>query len=108
PSSGYDPQNPYVNRESRFYEDIVYDGSEWVGFEVVMKSGVGSKNETDLGDNNEASNTGYYWKKAIDPNKQTSLNNLDNGANCIIFRYAETLLGFAEARNEAFGPDDKV
>ena len=26
PTSGYDPQHPYVNRDPRFYQDIVYDG----------------------------------------------------------------------------------
>jgi len=25
-TSGYDPQNPYVNRDSRFYADIIFDG----------------------------------------------------------------------------------
>ncbi|GGH03525.1 membrane protein [Parapedobacter pyrenivorans] len=107
PLSGFDPQQPYVGREQRFYDDIIYDGAEWLDDEIIMRQGVGSKNQTDLSDNNEATNTGYYWKKAIDP-KYANLNNLENGANYIIFRYADVLLGYAEAQNEANGPDGSV
>lgn len=107
PASGYDPQNPYVDREQRFYTDIIYDGAEWLGYPIIMKRGVGSKNQTDLSDNNEATNTGYYWRKAIDP-QYANLGNIGNGAHFIIFRYAEVLLGYAEAQNEAVGPDLSV
>lgn len=107
PLSGYDPQNPYVNREKRFYDDIIYDGAEWLGSEIIMKQGVGSRNQTDLSDNNEATNTGYYWRKGVDP-KYATVGNNQNSAHFIIFRYAEVLLGYAEAQNEAAGPDASV
>src|SRR5690606_10913425 len=29
PASGYDPQNPYVNRDPRFYMSILYNGSRF-------------------------------------------------------------------------------
>src|SRR5690606_37850999 len=29
PASGYDPENPYVNRDPRFYMSILYNGSTW-------------------------------------------------------------------------------
>jgi hypothetical protein len=108
PASGYDPQNPYVNREKRFYQSIVYDGSTWLGFEMVMKRGVGSKNETDLSNINESTNTGYYLLKGLNPKYAINGNNLQNSANFIIFRYAEVLLSYAEAQNEAAGPDASV
>lgn len=107
PQSGYDPQNPYTGREQRFYDDIIYDGAEWLDSEIIMKQGVGSRNQTDLSDNNEATNTGYYWKKGVDP-KYATVGNNQNSAHFIIFRYAEVLLGYAEARNEAEGPDASV
>lgn len=107
PKSGYDPQNPYVNREKRFYNDIIYDGAEWLGFKIIMKKGVGSKNETDLSDNNEATNSGYYWRKGVDP-KYATVGNNQNSAHYMIFRYAEILLSYAEAQNEAVGPDASV
>ncbi|WP_236974301.1 RagB/SusD family nutrient uptake outer membrane protein [Membranihabitans maritimus] len=108
PESGYDPQNPYAAREKRFYESIVYDGSEWAGAEIVMKQGVGSRNETDLASKNESTNTGYYIRKGLNPQYAINGNNQQNSGNYIIFRYAEVLLGYAEAQNEAVGPDQSV
>lgn len=107
PASGYDPQRPYINRERRFYQSIVYDGSMWLGFEIVMKQGMGSRNATDLSDKDESSNTGYYWRKALDE-KFATIGNIQNSANSIIFRYGEVLLSYAEAQNEASGPDASV
>ena len=108
PASGYDPQNPYVNREKRFYQSIIYDGSNWLGFTMVMKQGVGSDNETDLSNRNESTNTGYYVRKGMNPKYAINGANRLNSANFIIFRYAEVLLGYAEAQNEAAGPDVSV
>lgn len=108
PNSGYDPQNPYSNREKRFYESIVYDGSVWAGSEIVMKQGVGSRNETDIASKNESTNTGYYLRKGLDEKYAINGPHQLSSANYIIFRYAEILLGYAEARNEASGPDETV
>lgn len=108
PKSDYDAQNPYKNREQRFYQSIVFDGSEWAGYEMVMKQGVGSPNATDLSDVNEATNTGYYLKKGLNPTYAVLGNTNQNGSNFIIFRYAEILLSYAEARNEYLGPDQSV
>lgn len=108
PESGYDEQNPYENREKRFYESIIYDGSIWVGSEMVMKQGLGSPNETDLASKNESTNTGYYIRKGLDPAYTINGDNRLNNANYIIFRYAEVLLGYAEAQNEAIGPEASV
>lgn len=108
PESGYDPQNPYSNRELRFYESIIYDGSIWVGSEMVMKQGVGSRNETDLASKNESTNTGYYIRKGLNPEYAVNGPNQLNSANYIIFRYAEVLLGYAESQNEFSGPNESV
>ncbi len=107
PASGYDPQKPYVGREKRFYESIVYDGSTWLGSEMIMKQGVGSLNATDLNNSSISTRTGYYIRKGINP-KYASATNNQNSANWIIFRYAEVLLSYAEAKNEATGPDGSV
>ncbi len=107
PSSGYNPTNPYVNREKRFYQTIIFDGAEWLGDNIVMKQGVGSKNATDLG-NGGGTKTGYYLRKGLNPKYTVSGPNQLNSANFIIFRYAEVLLGYAEAQNEAVGPDNSV
>lgn len=107
PASGYDPQNPYEGREKRFYCDIIYDGSEWAGEKMVMKQGVGSRNATDISNTTEATNTGYYWRKGMDP-KYAFVGNGQNSAHVMIFRYAEVLLGYAEAENEVNGPTPSV
>ena len=52
-----------------------------------------------------ASPTGYYLRKFL--NENLNLTNDDKRLRSwIVFRYAEILLNFAEAMNEAYGPDD--
>lgn len=107
PASGYDPDHPYENREQRFYQSVVYDGSVWLDFTMVMKQGVGSRNETDLSNSSTSTKTGYYLRKGMDP-RYAAVYNDQNSASFIIFRYAEVLLSYAEAQNEAVGPDGSV
>jgi hypothetical protein len=106
--SGYDPNNPYANREDRFYQSIIYDGCNWLGFEMEMWIGSGSKNTLDLGSANEATNTGYYLRKGLNPKYAQSGDLRLNSAHQVIFRYAEVLLSYAEALNEFSGPDATV
>jgi hypothetical protein len=108
PASGYDPQNPYASREKRFYQSVIYDGAIWVNSEMIMKQGVGSRNATDLSNTNEATNTGYYLKKGLDPKYAVNGDHQLSSANFVIFRFAEVLLNYAEAKNEATGPDATV
>lgn len=110
PASGYDPQKPFENREPRFYKSIIYDGCPWQGDTIWTRVGIGSKNEIDLAASSDVTNTGYYASKTLDE-RITGQDNLSlrNGtANYIFFRYAEVLLGYAEAENEAVGPDQSV
>lgn len=108
PASGYDPQQPYLNREKRFYQSIIHDGSEWLGFTMVSKQGLGSWHATDLSDINEATNTGYSLRKGLNPVYAINGPNQQNSASFIIFRFAEVLLSYAEALNEAVGPVQEV
>jgi len=107
PTSGYDPQNPYVGREARFYNDFVYDGATWAGDIMYSRFGVNSLNQTDVNGLSDASNTGYYLRKTLDPKNAQYAPNLSS-ANWQYFRYAEVLLSYAEAQNEAVGPDASV
>ncbi|WP_198952482.1 RagB/SusD family nutrient uptake outer membrane protein [Mucilaginibacter sp. MD40] len=108
PTSGYDPQNPYVGREKRFYQSIVYDGSIWQGDTWLSRTG--GNNQIDLGSSSDISNTGYNAKKTLDESikGQTSLGISPGTSNYIFYRYAEVLLSYAEAQNEAVGPDQSV
>ena len=113
PTSGYNPQNPYVDREKRFYDFIVYDGAtykqDWMTTADVIYTRIDklhpSKNQIDFGAD-DVGNTGYYFKKRLD-NAHPRGGNLD-GRNYVYYRYAELLLNYAEAQNEAVGPDASV
>jgi starch-binding outer membrane protein, SusD/RagB family len=110
PNSGYDPQNPYANRETRFYQTIIYDGSPWQGDILYMRNTPTANNRIDLGSSSDITNTGYYGKKVLDESilAQTSIALTPSKANYIWYRYAEVLLSYAEAQNEASGPDGSV
>ncbi len=113
PTSGYDPQHPYVNRERRFYKWIVYDGApykmNWMPREDTIYTRIDqvnpSKNQIDFA-SDDVSNTAYYFKKKLNPLVRPG--GTVSGANYIYFRYTEVLLGYAEAQNEAVGPDASV
>jgi starch-binding outer membrane protein, SusD/RagB family len=105
PTSGYDPQNPYVNRDPRFYATVFYNGSQYRG-RAVETFTPGGKDSKDGADNWNTSKTGYYLKKFI--NESYPLQNPWGNAGFqpwYYFRYAEILLNFAEAANEVNGPD---
>ncbi len=112
PTSGYDPQDPYVNREQRFYNFVVFDGAsykqEWMPTEDIIRYRIDqvnpSLNEVDYG-GGDVGNTGYSSKKMLDPYHPPSAL---NGQNFVYTRYAEVLLNYAEAQNEAVGPDASV
>jgi hypothetical protein len=114
PTSGYDPQHPYVGREPRFYDWIVYDGApykmDWMPKTDTIYTRIDkvhpSLNEIDFG-SNDVGNTGYYSRKKINPLVHPG-GGSGSGANYIYYRYAEVLLGYAEAQNEASGPDATV
>lgn len=94
-----DPNNPYANRDPRLAASIVTNGSSWNN-RTIDESAGGSDDMTKP----NASKTGYYLKKFLTNNL-----NLQQGGtaqhNWILFRYAEVLLNYAEAMNEAFGAD---
>ncbi|MFD2828565.1 RagB/SusD family nutrient uptake outer membrane protein [Leeuwenhoekiella polynyae] len=105
--SGYNPQNPYVNRDPRFYATVVYNGS--ILRDRAYESFV--PNGKDSPEGNEPWNTsptGYLMRKFIQ--EDITLNDWNNmGASpWRYFRYAEILLNYAEAQNEAAGPDQSV
>ncbi|MEO9003928.1 MAG: RagB/SusD family nutrient uptake outer membrane protein [Ginsengibacter sp.] len=114
PTSGYDDQNPYVNREKRFYDFIIYDGApykqDWMATTDTIYFRIDqvhpSKNEIDFV-GADATKTGYQLKKRTD-NLHSPAESANNGMNHVYYRYAEVLLNFAEAQNEAVGPDASV
>lgn len=104
-TSGYDAANPYLNRDKRFYATILYNGASYRGSTVETFT-PGGKDSKDGTDNWNTSITGYYLKKFM--NDSYPLQNPWGNAGFqpwYYFRYAEILLNYAEAANEAYGPD---
>jgi hypothetical protein len=103
--STYDANNPYLRRDKRFYATILYNGAAYRG-NVVESFIPGGKDSKDGPDNWNTTKTGYYLKKFM--NDAYPLQNPWGNAGFqpwIYFRYAEILLNFAEAANEAGGAD---
>jgi starch-binding outer membrane protein, SusD/RagB family len=107
PTSGYDPQNPYVNRDPRFYATVLYNGAPYRGRKVETFL-PGGKDSPDGNEPWNTSPTGYYLRKFL--NETISLDDWNSMGTTAwrYFRYAEILLNYAEAQNEAVGPDASV
>jgi hypothetical protein len=108
PAANFNPQDPYANRDSRFYHSIWYQGSKYsnVTFECWRANDGSYGREYQVG----YAMTGLFLRKFMDPkNISTGSSNpgiLSGGtSHCFpIFRLAEFILGYAEAMNE-FLPD---
>jgi hypothetical protein len=105
PASGYDPQNPYVNRDPRFYATILYNGLQWKGREIETFEGGKDTNQGVTPWN--ASLTGYNLRKWLREGDQ--INELEVVTNPYsFFRLAEIYLNYAEALIELTGHDDEA
>lgn len=103
PGSGYDPQNPYVDRDSRLSKSILHQGSRYKsGLIIETFRGGNTNNNTRF----DSSKTGYGLLKLVDTARYGDAGNAEN--DWIILRYAEVLLNYAEAQNEAVGADASV
>jgi len=105
PTSGYDPQKPYTNREPRFYNNIIYNDLDWQGRKIQMWSSPAGA--LDYNTTITYTATRYYCKKYW-PEVYRTVGGSTTLLNYIYFRYAEVLLNYAEAQNEAVGPDASV
>jgi starch-binding outer membrane protein, SusD/RagB family len=101
---GYNPQNPYVNRDPRFYHSILFNREKWTSNAAIYLELYNGGRDRKSGSLKKFSYTGYiarkFWGKNVDR---------FSGANppfthSIFFRYAEILLMYAEAANEVGGP----
>lgn len=100
--SGYNENNPYINRDPRLTGTVVYDQYNWKEGNgstriINIKPGVAPGNPDEYVQGSSATPTGYYTRKYYDTQHLTSLN---SGLNLMLFRYADILLMYAEAKNE--------
>ncbi len=96
-SPEYDPAQPYANRDPRLQATYTVIGSNYKGAPVkegqYPRTGYGQKKYTIYKDDVKPA--------VIQPSGQSEL-------NYIVLRYADVLLMFAEAQNEATGPTDEI
>jgi hypothetical protein len=108
PASGYNEQDPYINRDPRFYASILFNGAPFRG-RAIETFTPGGRDSKDGPSNWNTSKTGYYLRKFMDDNNPIiEPDNIAGLQPWIYFRYAEILLNYAEALNEANGPDAEV
>lgn len=101
-TSGYSASNPYNNRDPRFNSSIFYNGRTWSGRAVeTFTDGLDNKITA-----TNATKTGYYLSKFMKSGIVISGSETKTNHCFPIIRYAEILLNYAEAMNEAYGPDD--
>lgn len=91
--------NPYANRDPRLAFTVVLNNTTWADNQKVEAWEGGNSGLPKSG----ATKTGYYLKKYVDKN----ISFLPSGTTAtrhvwVVFRYAEVLLNYAEAMNEAF------
>ncbi len=98
--SGYDPAEPFKNRDPRFNYTVAYNGTLWhygpVNAQIPVYTYEGAFLD---GFNNRKYHTGYFWRKMQE--EYTMWNGGPNTERCLpMIRYAETLISYAEASNE--------
>jgi len=112
----FDPQDPFTNRDPRLGYTLALPGSEFLGFQfethtdsvecwdynVTPAVRIANRDATHA----YASFSGLCWRKYTDKKDFNFIN--DSELNIILFRYAEVLLNYAEAKIEAGSIDQSV
>ncbi|NCB84043.1 MAG: RagB/SusD family nutrient uptake outer membrane protein [Bacteroidia bacterium] len=105
PNSGYNPANPYANRDPRLDMYIIRNGSTAGSQNTVIKTAADGTDNNALNKTETSTRTGYYMKKLLcqtvnaNPSSSTTAYHIKP-----FIRYTEIFLGYAEAANEAWGP----
>lgn len=93
--------NEFKNRDTRLYASILFPGAMMnsieEGYVFTWEKG---------GSNISAS--GYNFRKLVDPTDPSAAPDWKGPQNYPAIRYAEVLLTYAEAKNEASGPDASI
>ena len=103
-STVFDEANPYNKRDPRFNRFIFFNGDQYN--DTYVRTYVGGP-DAPGGLTQRGTRTGYFIKKLLSTNVSLTPGNVtvDNKYYTFMSR-AELYLNFAEAANEAIGPDD--
>ncbi len=105
PASGYNLNNPYANRDPRLAMYIVCNGGQLSGKTIRTGEGAGQDGKDSIA---TSTRTGYYLKKLL--REDVNLNPVSTNTKKhfeVHMRYTELFLIYAEAANEAWGPDGR-
>lgn len=107
-ANGFDPQNPYANRDPRLAKYIVLSGSSFGGGTINTGFGGGIDRLDSIPQ--FSTTTGYYLKKLLRPDVRLNNDGTTSGQRHfdVYYRYTELFLILAEAANEIGGPDHTV
>lgn len=98
-ASGYDPQNPYKNRDKRLEATVAVNGEKWPNYldTDALETFVGGANSRTHSSNN-GTPTGYYLKKYVDREQKISGSGMTTSTHTwVIFRLGQVYLDYAEA-----------
>ena len=107
PKSGYDPKNPYANRDPRLSDDILYNGVTFRNTLIITGTYPNDKDESldNINYGNTSTRTGYYMKKLLNEKVSPLQSSLVEQYHIYPrIRYTEMFLAYAEAANDAWGP----
>ena len=108
----YDPENPYENRDPRFYSVIFYNGrtisTGAAGDKLyTFENYVGGKDEAERSSRNSLTN--YHIKKFVYSGLNWSESSVAKMPHCKFFiRWDHMVLAFAEAANQIGGPNHQI
>ncbi len=100
----YDPANPYLNRDKRFYESILYNGSVIGSDTSIIETYTGGKDSRETF-RESGTRSGYYLKKLL--SQYVTLYPEQKGVEptfYVAISKTDIYLLFAEAMNELAGP----
>lgn len=106
-NSGYNPQNPYANRDPRLSDNVIYNGTTFRRTVIVTGTYPNATGETDdnLNSISASTRTGYYLKKLLRDDVSPQASSLIEQQHIYPrIRYTEIFLAYAEAANDAWGP----
>ncbi|WP_251620200.1 RagB/SusD family nutrient uptake outer membrane protein [Odoribacter lunatus] len=98
-STVYDAKKPFENRDPRLEVNVLHDGETMYG-KTIKVAPLKSSGNTGIGQHGDATATGYYQQKWLDPSIDPQSTGWSMGKDAVEIRYAEVLLTYAEALNE--------
>jgi len=101
----YNEQDPYANRDPRFYIDILYNTAPFPGYTTakIYIDVNGKPSDLLSTDYQGITRTGYYERKLL--GDLSVLNKVNPIMTDPVIRLGELYLNYAEAANEAYGPN---